>query len=104
MVLMNFFSRLIEFNRSFVFFLLGNVNGTTSGTSTGTSGNNNNNSNFGLGVDDYGPSLYHPSATSTYSSYSPTGLLQTSYSIGPYGVSHPDHMRLYNSQLKHDFG
>jgi len=85
------------------FFLLGNVNGTTSGTSTGTSGNNNN-SNFGLGVDDYGPPLYHPSANSTYSSYSPTGLLQTSYPVGPYGVSHSDHMRLYSSQLKHDFG
>jgi len=87
-------------------FLTGNVNGTTSATSTGTSGNNNNNNNnnFGLGVDDYGPSLYHPSATNTYSSYSPTGLLQTSYPVGPYGVSHSDHMRLYNSQLKHDFG
>ena len=84
------------------FPLTGNVNGITSATSIGTSGNNNN--NFGLGVDDYGPSLYHPSATSTYSSYSPAGLLQTSYQVGPYGVSHPDHMRLYSSQLKHDFG
>ncbi|CAF4280585.1 unnamed protein product [Rotaria sp. Silwood2] len=80
-----------------------NVNGTTSATSTGTSGNNNSNNNFGLGVDDYGSSLYHPSATSTYSSYSPTGLLQTSYSVGPYNVPHPDHMRLYSSQLKPDF-
>ncbi len=86
-----------------VYFLIGNVNGTNSATSTATSGNNNNN-NFGLVVDDYSSSLYHPSATSTYSSYSPSGLLQTSYPVGPYGVSHPDHMRLYNSQLKHDFG
>ncbi|CAF0802726.1 unnamed protein product [Adineta steineri] len=81
----------------------GNINGTTSATSTSSS-NNNNNNNFGLGIDDYGASLYHPSATSTYPSYSPTGLLQTSYSVGSYGVSHPDHMRLYSSQLKHDFG
>ncbi|CAF3722888.1 unnamed protein product [Rotaria magnacalcarata] len=81
-----------------------NVNGTTSATSTSTSGNNSSNSNFGLGVDDYGSSLYHPSANSTYSSYSPTGLLQTSYPVGPYGVAHPDHMRMYSSQLKHDFG
>ncbi|CAF3459637.1 unnamed protein product [Rotaria sp. Silwood1] len=80
-----------------------NVNGTTSATSTGTSGNNNSNNNFGLGIDDYGSSLYHPSATSTYSSYSPTGLLQPSYSMGPYGVPHPDHVRLYGSQLKPDF-
>ncbi|CAF4493438.1 unnamed protein product, partial [Rotaria magnacalcarata] len=36
--------------------------------------------------------------------YSPSGLLQTSYPVGPYGVSHADQMRLYNSQLKHDFG
>ncbi|CAF4020112.1 unnamed protein product, partial [Rotaria magnacalcarata] len=66
--------------------------------------NNNNDPNFGLGIDDYGSSLYHPSATSAYSSYSPSGLLQTSYPVGPYGVSHADQMRLYNSQLKHDFG
>jgi hypothetical protein len=65
---------------------------------------NNNNTNFGLGLDDYGSSLYHPSISNTYSSYSPTGLLQPSYPVGPYNVSHPDHMRLYSSQLKHDFG
>jgi hypothetical protein len=85
-----------------LFFLTGNVNGTASATSAGTNGNNNG--NFGLGIDDYGSSLYHPSAGGAYSSYSPAGLLQTSYSVGPYGVSHPDHMRLYSSQLKHDFG
>ncbi|CAF1232618.1 unnamed protein product [Rotaria sordida] len=84
----------------------GNVNGTTSATSTSsTNNNNNNNPNFGLSVDDYGSSLYHPSATSAYSSYSPTGLLQTSYHpVVPYGVSHADQMRLYNSQLKNEFG
>ncbi|CAF1662220.1 unnamed protein product, partial [Adineta ricciae] len=81
----------------------GNVNGTTSSTSGVISGNANNN-NFGLGIDEYGSSLYHPSATSTYPSYSPTGLLQTSYPVGPYSVSHPDHMRLYSSHFKHDFG
>ncbi|UJR30307.1 hypothetical protein I4U23_017844 [Adineta vaga] len=80
----------------------GNINGTASSTSTGTSSNTHNN-NFGLGIDEYSSSLYHPSATSTYSSYSPTGLLQTSYPVGPYNVSHPDHMRLYSSQFKHDF-
>jgi hypothetical protein len=102
MVILNYHFVLSEFNRDSFFLLIGNVNGTPSGTSAGTSVNNNN-SNFGLGVDDYGSSLYHPSATSTYSSYSPTGLLQTSYPVGPYGVSHQDHMRLYNSQLKHGF-
>ncbi len=75
------------------------MNGTTSGTNTGST----NNPNFGLNVDDYGSSLYHPSATNAYSSYSPAGLLQTSYPVGPYGVSHSDHMRLYSSQLKHGF-
>jgi hypothetical protein len=81
----------------------GNVNGTTSGTNIGAT-NNSNNPNFGLGIDDYGSSLYHSSAANAYPSYSSTGLLQTSYPVGPYGVSHPDHMRLYSSQLKHDFG
>ena len=80
-------------------FSIGNVSGTTSSTS----GNANNN-NFGLGIDEYGSSLYHPSATSTYPSYSPTGLLQTSYPVGSYNVSHPDHVRLYSSHFKHDFG
>ncbi|CAF2368457.1 unnamed protein product [Rotaria sp. Silwood2] len=83
----------------------GNINGTTSATSTSsTNNNNNNNPNFGLGVDEYGSPLYHPSAASAYSSYSPTGLLQASYPVVPYGVSHADQMRLYNSQLKNDFG
>ncbi|CAF1186292.1 unnamed protein product [Adineta steineri] len=76
----------------------GNANGTASSI------NNPNNPNFGLGVDDYSSSLYHPSAANPYPSYSSTGLLQTSYPVGPYGVSHSDHMRLYSSQLKHDFG
>lgn len=79
---------------------LGNVNETNSTANTGGT----NPSNFAHGIDDYGTSLYHPGAASAYSSYSPAGLLQTSYPVGPYGVSHPDHMRLYSSQLKHDFG
>ena len=78
----------------------GNVNESNSTANTGGT----NPSNFAHGIDDYGSSLYHPSAASAYSSYSPSGLLQTSYPVGPYGVSHPDHMRLYSSQLKHDFG
>jgi hypothetical protein len=83
----------------------GNVNGIPSSANAGSNGNvNNNTSTFGLNVDDYGSSLYHPSATSTYPSYSPSSLLQTSYPVGPYGVPHSDHMRLYSSQLKHDFG
>lgn len=79
---------------------IGNLNGTSSATNAGST----NNPNFALTVDDYSSSLYHPSAANAYSSYSPSGLLQTSYPVGPYGVSHPDHMRLYSSQLKHDFG
>ena len=66
--------------------------------------NNNNNPNFALTVDDYGSTLYHPSGTNAYSPYSSPGLLQTSYPGGPYGISPSDHMRLYSSQLKHDFG
>ena len=67
-------------------------------------GGTNNNDSFGLRVNDYGPSLYYPSTTGTYSSCSPTDILQASYPVAPYGVSHPNHMGLYNSQLKHDFG
>ncbi|CAF1670901.1 unnamed protein product [Adineta ricciae] len=82
----------------------GNINGSSSLTNVGST-NNSNNPNFGLGgVDDYGSSLYHSSAANGYPSYSSTGLLQTTYPVGHYGVSHPDHMRLYSSQLKHDFG
>lgn len=66
--------------------------------------NSTTNPNFGLTVDDYGSALYHPSAANGYSPYPPAGLLQTSYSVGTYGVSHSDHMRMYSSQLKHDFG
>ena len=68
------------------------------------SSNNNVNPNFGLNIDDYNNTLYHSSANNNYSSYSPTGLLQTSYSVGSYGVPHPDHMRFYPSPLKHDYG
>lgn len=66
--------------------------------------NNNTNPNFGINIEDYNNSLYHASTNNNYSSYSPTGLLQTSYSVGSYGVSHPDHMRFYASPLKPDYG
>lgn len=55
-------------------------------------------------MEEYGSSLYHSPSGNAYSSYPTTGLLQATYSVGPYGVTHPDHMRLYSSQLKHDFG
>ena len=92
---------ILHFN-SIVIFIEGTLNGATSVNTNGST-NNNNNPNFGLTVDDYGSSIYHPSAANAYSSYSPSGLLQTSYPVGPYGVSHPDPMRLYSSQLKHGF-
>ena len=79
------------------------MNGTLSVANVG-SANNTNNPNFNLAVDDYGSALYHPSAANGYPSYSSSGLLQTSYGVGHYGVSHSDHMRMYSSQLKHDFG
>lgn len=85
----------------YLFYIIGNLNGTSSATSTNAT---NNNPSFGLGVDDYNPSLYHPSATNAYASYSPTSLLQPSYPVGPYGVSSADQVRLYSSQLKHEFG
>ncbi|UJR16224.1 hypothetical protein I4U23_003134 [Adineta vaga] len=82
----------------------GNINGSSTVTNLGST-NNSNNPNFGLGgVDDYSSSLYHSSAANGYPSYSTTGLLQTTYPVGQYGVSHSDQMRLYSSQLKHDFG
>ena len=82
---------------------LGNVNSSTSGTSANPT-TSTSNGNFGLAMDDYGSSLYHSSTGNAYPTYSPTGLLQASYPVGAYGMTHPDSMRLYSSQLKHDFG